>query len=103
MDVEGPGDGADGLAVGDEVAGELLLIGRHLSGPAEGHAARLGGQAPFFRAAEDEGALKLGDAGEDRHDHAARGAGGVGPGFVERLQPGLFVGYALGDAQQFGG
>ncbi len=29
MDVEGPGDAADGFTVLDEVSGEFLLIGRH--------------------------------------------------------------------------
>ncbi len=60
MDVEGPGDGADGFTVADEFSGEFLLVGQHFLWPAEGHAARLGGQPAFLRAAEDEGALELG-------------------------------------------
>jgi len=64
MDVENPGDGADGFSVADEVSGEFLLIGLHFLWPAEGHAACLSGQPAFLCSAEDEGALELGDAGE---------------------------------------
>ena len=85
MDVEGPGDGADGFSVADEFSGEFLLIGQHFLGPAEGHAARLSGQPAFLCAAEDEGALELGDAGEDRYDHPAGRACGIGPRLIERL------------------
>jgi len=36
MDAESPGDGTDGFSVPDEFSGEFLLVGLHLSGPAEG-------------------------------------------------------------------
>jgi len=63
VDVEGPGDGADGFPVADEVSGEFLLVGLHFLWPAKGYAARLSGQPAFLCAAEDEGALELRDAG----------------------------------------
>jgi hypothetical protein len=53
VDVERPGDGADGFSVADEFSGEFLLVRQHFLWPAKGHAARLGGQPAFLRAAED--------------------------------------------------
>ena len=40
MDVEGPGDGADGFAFEDELTGEFGLIGAHFPWTPKGHATR---------------------------------------------------------------
>ena len=65
MDVEGAGDGADGFSVSDEFSGEFLLVGQHFLWPAEGHAARLGGQPAFLCAAEDATAFTQSTCGGD--------------------------------------
>jgi hypothetical protein len=62
VDVESPCDGADRLSVADEFPGELLLVRAHLLGPAEGDAARFGGYSAIICPADNERALKLGDA-----------------------------------------
>ena len=64
MDVEGPGNGADRLPVSDEFPGQFLLVRAHFLGPAEGNAARLGGQSAVTCSAYNEGTLELSDTGE---------------------------------------
>ena len=73
VDVEGPGDVADGFAVADEVAGYFLLIGAHLAGSDEGHAADLHDAATVIGPAEDEGVFEPGDAAEHGQDQTASG------------------------------
>ena len=62
MDVKGPGNGTDRLPVADEFPGHLLLVRAHFLWPAEGDAARLGGDPAVVRPADNEGALELRDA-----------------------------------------
>ena len=65
MNFESPGDGADGFALADQLAGQILLIGRHFLGASEGDAAGLGGLPAILGSTENKGALKLGYAAED--------------------------------------
>src|SRR3546814_811980 len=103
MDVEGPGDLADRFAVADEVAGGLLLVLTHFTGPSERDATRDGSASAIIGAAEDECALELGDAGEHGQDHAPRRAGGIGPWLIKRLESGLLFSDPFGDAKQLAG
>jgi hypothetical protein len=83
VNVEGPGNGADRLPVADEFPGQFLLIRAHFPWPAEGNAARLGGQSAVTCSAYNEGTLELGDACEDRHDHPPGRTCRVGPWLIK--------------------
>ena len=85
MDVEGPGDGADGFALEDELTSKLRLVRSHFLRATEGHAARHGGLPAFVGPAHDEGPLELRNSGEDRHDHYAGRRRRIGPGLIKRL------------------
>ena len=72
MDVEGPGDLADGLPLIDEFAHERLLIRSHFWWPAKGDAALASVDKTVRRSLPNKGALEFGNAGEDRQNHPTR-------------------------------
>ena len=64
MDVEGPGDLADGLPLIDEFAHERLLIWSHFWWSAKGDAAFAGVDETIPRSLTNKGALEFGNAGK---------------------------------------
>jgi len=91
MDVEGPGDGADRLALADEFAGKVLLVGLHFLGSPEGYAARLRRPSAILGAAQDQAALELGDSAKDGHDHLPRGRGRIRPRLISNSKSSKFL------------
>lgn len=85
MDIEGPGDFADGPAFLDQGKGESLLIRTKLLRPSERHTAAFSGLASLVGAMADERAFELSDAGEHRQHHAPGGRGRIRPRFFKRL------------------
>ena len=70
MDIEGPGDFADGFSFVDEMSSEGALIGSQFGRAAEGDAACLGGTPSFLGSGSDQRALELRDASEDGEHQA---------------------------------
>ena len=73
MDIEGPGDVADGLPLFDELASDGALVRAQFGRTPERNAACLGGAASFLRSGGDQRALELRDAGEHGEHHASGG------------------------------
>jgi hypothetical protein len=85
VDVEGPGDFADGPAFLDQREGEGLLIRAKLLWPAERHAAAFDGLASLVGSTADEGAFEFSDTGEHRQHHAPGRRGRIRPRLLKRL------------------
>jgi hypothetical protein len=83
--IECPGDGANGLALENELSSELGLIGQHFLWTSKGHTTRHRRLSPLVGSAQYESLLELGDSSEHGHDHHARRGSSIGPSFIKRL------------------
>src|ERR1700730_673637 len=92
MNIQYPRRLAHRGALVDQAPGDIYLLGGQLWRPAESHAPRQGRGAAGTGALMNERALKFGDTGEYRQNHAAGRRGRIGPGLRERAQArlGLF-------------
>ena len=69
MDIEGPGDGCNGLPAFDEITDNFFLVRSQLGRAPEDNASDQSGLTTLLCSGQNEGPFELGDTSENSHDH----------------------------------
>ena len=102
MDIEGPGDFADGFPFFNEMASEGALIRPQFGWVPEGDAACLGCAPAFLGSGGDQRALELRDASKDGEHHEPGRRRRIVPGLRNGLKSSVFLLDSFRDAQELG-
>ena len=102
MDIEGPGDVADGFSFFNEISSEGALVQAQFGRAAEEDATCLSGAPSFLGSGGDQRASELCDASEHGEHHAPGWGRRISPGLRNELKSSVFLLDRLLDAQQLG-